>query len=188
VSRGRPRDEQVTTAILDATRELLARDGFAAMSMDAVAATAGVGKPAIYRRYRTKAELVTAAIDSALPPMEAPAGEDTEAGLRLLFVGRLPPDMDAYLTLIGGLAAERARHPELLAAFRERILVPRRALVEAAIAAGQARGDIRDDLPAVRLLDMLAGQILARAFAGADTGAAWRRQAFDHWWELVRSR
>jgi AcrR family transcriptional regulator len=186
VSRGRPRDEQASAAILAATRALLARDGFAAMSMDAVAATAGVGKPAIYRRYRTKVELVTAAIDSALPPMERTGGEDTEAELRDLFEERLPPDMDAYLTLIGGLVAERARHPELIAAFRERILVPRRALVEAAIADGQARGDIRDDLPAVRLLDMLAGPILARAFAGDDVGPAWRRAAFDDWWNLVR--
>ena len=102
MSRGRPRDEQASTAILSATRELLARDGFAAMSMDAVAATAGVGKPAIYRRYRTKVELVITAIDSALPPMERAGGDDTKAELRELFEERLPPDMDAYLTLIGG--------------------------------------------------------------------------------------
>lgn len=184
--RGRPRDPHVDEAIVAAARRLLAETGFAGMTMEAVAAAAGVGKPALYRRYAGKAELVTAVIRSALPVMEEPDLGDTEAELRLLFDEGMPADADGYLTLIGGLMAEQARHPELIAAFREHILTPRRAIVERAIARGQQRGDIRSDVPPVMLLDLLAGPILARAFAGADTGAAWRRRAFDAWWTSVR--
>ena len=56
----------------------------------------------------------------------------------------------------------------------------------ALIERGQARGDIRRDIDAVWALDALAGPILARVFAGADTGAEWRRHAFDTWFRTVK--
>jgi len=57
----RPRDPAIDRKIIEATLRLLARDGYAALSMMAVAEAAGVGKPALYRRYPSKAELVFAA-------------------------------------------------------------------------------------------------------------------------------
>jgi AcrR family transcriptional regulator len=187
-ARGRPRDPEVSEAILAAARRLLSELGFAGMSIEAVAAEAGVGKPAIYRRFTGKADLVTAVIDRALPPMTRPDRGGTEADLRWLFTRGLPEDAEGYLALIGGLMAERRRHPELIAAFRARILRPRRATVQSVIARGQERGDVRADLPAEALLDLIAGPILARAFAGAGTGPAWRRDAFEAWWRLVAVR
>jgi AcrR family transcriptional regulator len=157
------------------------------MTIEAVAALAGVGKPAIYRRFPDKVALVVAVIQSALPEMGMPDLGDTEAELRELFGEAMPPDADGYLTLIGGLISVQSRHPELIAAFRQHVLTPRRAIVEAAIARGQERGDIRADIPAVALLDMLAGPILARTFAGVDAGADWRREAFAFWWHSVRA-
>ena len=56
----RPRDPKVDRKILEAATELLARDGYAALNLTAVAEAAGVGKPALYRRYPSKAELVFA--------------------------------------------------------------------------------------------------------------------------------
>jgi hypothetical protein len=100
----------------------------------------------------------------------------------------LPQDAPAYLRLIGGLIAEEERHPELIEAFRTTILLPRRALVRSLIERGQARGDIRADLDPVWALDALAGPLLARAFAGEDTGPRWRRQAFDSWWSSISER
>jgi AcrR family transcriptional regulator len=65
----RPRDPEVDRKIIDAAAELLLRDGYAGLSLTAVAETAGVGKPALYRRYPTKAELVFAAtVESSLKP------------------------------------------------------------------------------------------------------------------------
>lgn len=63
-SPGRPRSDQAHQAMLQATLELLAEVGFENMSIDAIAARAKVGKPTIYRRYATKAELVADAIES----------------------------------------------------------------------------------------------------------------------------
>src|SRR5260370_18750172 len=59
---GRPRSAQAQKAIIDATLELLAEEGFQGLSIEAVAARAGVGKTTIYRRWSSKEELVMEAI------------------------------------------------------------------------------------------------------------------------------
>ncbi|HEY9882952.1 MAG TPA: TetR/AcrR family transcriptional regulator [Thermosynechococcaceae cyanobacterium] len=61
---GRPRSVQSHQAMLQATLELLAEVGFDALSIEAIAARAKVGKTTIYRRYSSKAELVADAIES----------------------------------------------------------------------------------------------------------------------------
>ena len=183
----RPLDPTIDRAITEATLTLLRERGFARMSMEAVASVAGVGKPAIYRRFRDKAALVATVIDGQLPQFEIPDVGDTRAELWSGVDGGFPTDAQAYVGLIGGLIAEHERHPELIEAFRRNVLLPRRAIVQAAIERGQARGDIRSDIPPMAALDLLAGPLLARAFAGEDTGPRWRKQAFEYWWSLVRT-
>jgi AcrR family transcriptional regulator len=184
----RPRDPAVDDAIETAAAALLAERGFAGMSVEAVAAAAGVGKPAVYRRYRDKVALATAVVSAQLAPLEVPDLGDTRAELWLAVERGFPADAEAYVGLIGGLIAEQERHPELIAAFREHVLLPRRAVVQGLIERGRARGDVRADVDAVAALDLLAGPLLARAFAGADTGPGWRRDAFATWWNLITER
>jgi AcrR family transcriptional regulator len=181
----RPRDQNVTDAAHEATIRLLGEVGYAGLTMERVAREAGVGKPALYRRYRDKAQLVVGAIlATELGPIEDVDLGDSREELRLAAEG-LPVDAITYTGLIGGLMAEHQRHPELIETFRTALLLPRRAVVVSLIERGQARGEIRRDVDPVMALDMLGGQLLARAFAGADTGAEWREGAFSHWWELV---
>lgn len=181
-------DPAVGDAIATATLRLLEERGFAATTMEAVAAEAGVGKPAIYRRFADKVELVTDVIRRQLPPMEAPDLGDTRAEIWQAFRYGLPPDGPSYVRLIGGLIAEQERHPELIEAFRATILLPRRAIARALIERGQARGDIDRSLDPEWLVDSLAGPFLARVFAGLDTGPRWRRHAFDIWWQSTGER
>jgi AcrR family transcriptional regulator len=183
----RTRDPVVTEAVLDATLELLGEVGFAGMTVEAVAARAGVGKPAIYRRYADKVALTIAAIATLLPELEVPELGDSRREMRMGIDRGWPPDADAYLALIGGLAAEHKRFPELIAAFRETILLPRRAIAQTVVERAQARGDVRTDVDPEMAIDLLAGPLLARAFAGRDTGPAWRDRAFDLWWASVCS-
>ena len=183
----RPLDPTIDRAITEATLTLLRERGFARMSMESVASRAGVGKPAIYRRFRDKAELVATVIDTELPQLELPDAGDTHAELWSGVDRGFPADAPGYVGLIGGLIAEQERHPELIEAFRQSVLLPRRAIAQAAIERGQARGDIRADISSMAALDLLAGPLLARAFAGEDTGRRWRRQAFETWWSLVRT-
>jgi AcrR family transcriptional regulator len=181
---GRPLDQDATRAIVAATVRLLSEQGFAAMSVEGVAAAAGVGKPAIYRRYADKRALVLAAIEAALEPMEVDDVGDSRAELRAAMIG-IPQEPEPYLALIGGLAAERTRHPELLDAFREHILLPRRAIVRAVVERGQARGDIRSDIDPLLPVDLLAGAWLARGFAGEPVDPGWRERIFEFVWVAI---
>lgn len=61
-TRGRPRDAAIDDAVLQATRDLLVREGYAAVTMNAVARRAGTTKTALYRRWASKTELVHEAV------------------------------------------------------------------------------------------------------------------------------
>jgi hypothetical protein len=99
----------------------------------------------------------------------------------------LPPDAGHYVGFIAGILAEHARNPEVVSAYRVAILLPRREVVRQVVARGQLRGDLRRDVDAETLVDMLGGQFLARAFAGLNVGTTWQTQAFDARWTLVRA-
>jgi AcrR family transcriptional regulator len=184
---GRPRDPAITEAITKTARRLVAEEGFARMSVERLAAEAGVGKPAIYRRFRTKAEVVAAAIAEELPSLAVPDVGDTLAEARMLWASGLPLDGLPYVSLIGGLLAEHRRHPELIEAFRDNVLLPRREVGRVVVVRGQERGDIRPELDPVLIVDSLVGPYFARVIAGLETSLEWRDRAFNMWWDTVRA-
>ncbi len=185
---GRPRDPEVTDAIIGATLRLLAEEGFPRMTMESVAKAAGVGKPAVYRRFRDKAELVAAAFATGLPVVDPPDLGDTRAELDILFEQLVPPDPERWVGFLGGLFAEHRRHPEVVEAYRRGVLLPRRAAARRAVERGQARGDLRSDLDPEVLLDFVVGPGIARVLAGEPIDEPWRRLGIALWWELASAR
>jgi AcrR family transcriptional regulator len=181
-------DTRVDDAIARATLKLLTQHGFARLTVEGIAKTAGVGKPAIYRRFGDKTAVVTHLICTHLPELELPDLSDARAELWLAVERGLPADGPSYVGLIGGLIAEQDRHPELIDSFRRHVLLPRRAVVRVVIERGQARRQIRSDLDPDEAIDLMAGPFLARVFAGLDTGPDWRLAAFATWWEFLRNR
>ncbi len=145
---GRPRSADADRAILRATVDLLAEEGYAGVTMEGVAATAGVSKATVYRRWPSKSALVVDAISACResswqPPDTGSAREDLLAfvrgfrdHLRTSDAGRVMP----------ALVAELARSPELAATFRDGFIAPRRARVVEAILRGVDRGEIRSDV------------------------------------------
>src|SRR5271154_6617011 len=81
---GRPREARADRAIVTATLELMAEHGVHALRMDDVADRAGVGKATIYRRYRSKDELVTDAVGALVSEIEIPDSGSTRADLLVL--------------------------------------------------------------------------------------------------------
>ena len=122
---GRPRSRAIDEAILAAARAELAERGYARMSVDAVAARAGVSKPTIYLRHPTKADLATAAVASMrVEPRPAPTHDlraDLIAQLSLLRAGLERP---YGMETLGTVMAEEHETPELLDLFRERLVRP----------------------------------------------------------------
>ncbi|MGO9883327.1 MAG: helix-turn-helix domain-containing protein [Solirubrobacteraceae bacterium] len=124
-------DPEVDAAIAAADLSVLVERGFTRLSMDEVARVAGVGKPAIYRRFSDKTALVAHVIATQLPELDVSDRGDTCAEFRHAVEHGLPVDGSGYVRLIGGLIAEHDRHPELIEAFRHHVLLPRRAVVQA---------------------------------------------------------
>jgi AcrR family transcriptional regulator len=116
---GRPRDAGRDVAIFDATRKLLIDVGYDRLSIEAVAAAAGVGKATIYRRYAGKAALVAAAVDhraGGIPP-ERSAGDLRGALLETAtWLAREIAEQEAGL--LGALFAGMRGDPDLAAAMR----------------------------------------------------------------------
>ena len=70
-TRGRPRDEERTAAILDATHDCIKEKGWADLTMGDIAKEAGCGLATIYRRWPTKEELVADSMrNQPLPRIE----------------------------------------------------------------------------------------------------------------------
>ncbi len=72
---GPQRNPAIDEAVLQATRDLLVENGYAGTSIDAIATRAGVGRPAIYRRWPSKAHIVH---DAVYPVMESENVSDLE--------------------------------------------------------------------------------------------------------------
>src|SRR5713226_3541289 len=81
---GRPREARADRAILTATLELIAELGVRDFRMDDVADRARVGKGAIYRRYRSKEELVAAAVAALVSEITVPDTGSTRTDLLAL--------------------------------------------------------------------------------------------------------
>jgi AcrR family transcriptional regulator len=160
---GRPRSTEADDAILEAAIELFAETGFEGLSVEAVAARAGVGKSTVYRRYSCKVELVAAACRAyADLGSEPPDTGSLRADLRALTatlvrvltttpVGRVIPT----------LVADQARIPELAAEQRALVQEKRRrhrTVVERAV----GRGELRDDVDPELVIDAVVGPVFYR--------------------------
>lgn len=80
-TRGRPRDNTLDRRIVGATAEALLKQGYAGLSIDEVAATLGIAKTTIYRRWPTKAHLVLEVVASMQATVQAPDTGDLRADL-----------------------------------------------------------------------------------------------------------
>lgn len=160
--RGRPRSSRVDQAVLRTARELLTEAGYAGFSVERLAARAGVGKAAVYRRWSSRAEIVFAAVVSDL---HAGSPEDT---------GSLRGDLEQQLTAFAGAVSEpvaRRAFPGLIAdlnddhslaaRFAATVMEPAQARLAAVLDRAVARGELRarPDVPIVHSL--LVGPLMA---------------------------
>ena len=162
-SPGRPRSEQARMAILRSTLKLLGESGFSDLTIEAVAARARVGKATVYRWWPNKAALIADAFASSTTrklhfPDTGSVRSDMSQQMRQvikIFRSRRGRIVSAIL---GGGQSDR----DLIAAFRERFLWPRRQEAYATIRRGILRGELRKDVDLDVLLDALYGPIYMR--------------------------
>ena len=175
VRAGRPRSAEADDAILDAALDQFCDYGYDGLSVERVAAGAGVAKTTIYRRYPTKLDLVMAALARAKDGMRLPEGSGS---LRedLLDIAR------SYLTMLEApsigraipmMLASKARSDELAAAHADFVRA-RRAPGYDLIREGIERGDLPAGTDPTMVADLLFGAIFTRVFVtGQATGDAY---------------
>lgn len=154
VRSGRPRDPQVERSILAATQDLLVEGGYSATTIAAVAARARCGKSAIYRRWRTKPDLVVAAV---LAAQRSYAAADT-GSLRGDFLAAAMHFADAgdrAADLLARVLSEIGRDPELYRAARASIGKPPVAMLVEVIERWIRRGVVSADVPVGLIADIV---------------------------------
>jgi len=165
--RGRPRSAAARNAIVRAARELLAEGGPAAVTMEGVAARAGVGKPTVYRWWPDRHAVAMAALMES--DAKRPAGASSRSSIQALRQ-QLRTIAERFSTRTGRhvttMIAASDRDTELSKAFRNHFVLARRAegraLLERAIHVGEVRRDVDIEVA----LDLLYGPLFFRLLMG----------------------
>jgi len=166
---GRPREQRADRAIIQAALELFAEEGYHSMSVEAVAARAEVSKATIYRRWAGKRELVLDALASLND--DFPANPDPELGTKKLLLMALQHMNNRDTDTLAGRIMPRmmvysVSQPDLYAEYFDRVIMPRRQWLYAALQQGIDRGELRADLDIEMATVALIGPVLLQLNGG----------------------
>ncbi|MFF0783402.1 TetR/AcrR family transcriptional regulator [Streptomyces sp. NPDC003720] len=157
--------EDVTEAIRAAVFEELAAVGYARMSIEGIARRAGVGKTAVYRRWRSKLHLVLDVVSAlAVLGLPVPDTGSLEGDLRLLygFTSRALRHPVAS-QIIPDLQAEAARSPEIAEALQKAVRDGQDSVASRIVAAAEQRGEVRSGVDTDLALDLISGPLYWRS-------------------------
>ena len=176
-------DRSRDPAILNAALAALTENGYDATSMDDIASRAGVGKAAIYRRWSSKAALMTDVLVYWRPDLRTDNAPDTGSltGDLEALIDRAVRNDNTLITtdLVLRVAVEAARDPLLATAFDNLLLMRGRRIVSAILARAAARGEISADRDWSLVADVLTAMSLLRVLNGQSADADFLRQVID---------
>jgi AcrR family transcriptional regulator len=179
---GRPRDPKIHRDVLQAAAKLVLAHGLRAISMDAIATEAGVGRMAIYRRWPNKAAIVLDAFVARVDPgtLFTPSADYYDSiRLQMRTMARAFRGKDGILIRI--LLAEAQHCPDVAEALRERWTMPRRRMAIAYFQQGIRDGWLRSDVDPNTMIDVLYAPLYYRLQMG--TGPltnAYVDRVFEH--------
>lgn len=158
----RPRDPSVEPRIMAAASELLSEGGYAALTMEGVANRAGVGKPTVYRRWSTRAQLVFELFTRPTVPEPLPDTGSLRTDLVELGVWLASTLGAADRSICGDRIGEMIDSETFAARVSERRIEPDLAIVSEVWDRAVARGEVRDPEVGREVLDDLTGSLLYR--------------------------
>ena len=159
---GRPREPAADDAITRAALDLLAERGFQAATIEAIAERAGVGRNTIYRRWRSKEELIADALRELTTDVDW--GADDLYTLLLTWLREFARTFSDPLhgRLLVGVLGELQQNPVFADVYADRVVRPRREGLLARLADAQERGELRPDADVELVADLLGGALLLR--------------------------
>ena len=157
--------EDVTEAIRAAVFEELAAVGYARMSIEGIARRAGVGKTAVYRRWRSKLHLVLDVVSAvAVMGLPVPDTGTLEGDLRLLYeVTARALRHPLASQILPDLQAEAARSPEIAEAVQKALRDGQASVASTIVRAAEQRGEVRAGLDQELALDLISGPLYWRS-------------------------
>ncbi|MET8690220.1 TetR/AcrR family transcriptional regulator [Streptomyces sp. NPDC004732] len=157
--------EDVTEAIRAAVFGELASVGYARMSIEGIARRAGVGKTAVYRRWRSKLHLVLDLVSAiAVQGLPAPDTGSLEGDLRLLYeVTSRALRHPVASQIIPDLQAEAARNPEIAEALQKALREGQHGVASGIVRAAVERGELRAEADEELALDLVSGPLYWRS-------------------------
>jgi AcrR family transcriptional regulator len=160
---GRPRNPETDSDILRAAGDILIEEGYRALTMERLAARAGVGKTTVYRRWKSMSELVSALLDAADEAWPMPQAEfaNIREDLRTLYRNWIS-GMSGAGKIIPILIAEGVQNPELATILHERFVLPRRRLAIAMIDRAKKRGEVSKTADSQTAIDLFMGRMWYR--------------------------
>jgi AcrR family transcriptional regulator len=169
VRRGRPRDEAVDAAVLAAAVEELIERGFAALSIERVAARAGVAKTTVYRRWPSAPELAV----EAMRTFEQDVRHPPEGGVRdqlvwLVEVMRRKWNDPRYGAIMRRVTADGVANPDAYRQARDKLVGPHLAVLTAVLRRGVDEGLIRGDADLEWVRQMITAPIMAATLTFKD--------------------
>jgi AcrR family transcriptional regulator len=185
---GRPRDEQATRAITDAALRQLAEHGYAGVSMESIAIEANVARTTVYRRFRDKADLITAAIAANAGVRSGHRRCDDPRTELIAYLEEFDESFGEHcIEVIGTLLGSRAER-EALALHRHRVVAPRMAYARGLLAQARERGRLPSHVDVDVAVEMLVGSVFARRVSGVPSSPGWARRAVDMIWPTSPAR
>jgi AcrR family transcriptional regulator len=177
----RPRSVSTDRKILDATRELLTEGTYAELRIEHIAARAGVGKAAIYRRWPNREALCEALLEELAGPHLAiePTGDTRSELLAAVQNPMRALTETPFGPVITALLSEIALNPALGDPFRSTVVQARREEVAAVIRRGIARGDLRPDVDKGLATELLVGPVYFRLLFGGELSDAFAEGLVD---------
>jgi AcrR family transcriptional regulator len=164
VERGRRRSQRSHDAIVQATQELLVEQGYRALTIEGVAARAGVGKQTIYRWWPSRAALVLEAYlagsDAVPPPATSAITRENVRALLDWLVAVLAQPIGGKA--LAGLVADLKHDPDLAERYHRDVVPARRRWMRDALERGKERGEIRAGADLDLAVDALHGAVFYR--------------------------
>lgn len=160
---GRPIEARPREAAIQATLDLVAEHGIRGLTTNAVAKRAGISKATMYRRWRSKQELLVDAVAALVSDIGLPDTGTTHGDLLELMHNAVRVYSGSREAgIMPSLVDAMSRDAELAGAVRSTFLTQRRAALRAVLQRGVQRGDLRADLDVELALDVLGGPLFYR--------------------------
>lgn len=171
-AKGRPRDPQIDSAIVQASLDVLADRGFARFTVEEVASSAGIGKSTIYRRFPDKDSLITHALDHInddLPPIPEHGSAKDRLSIMMERVRQGIPTSHAG-RIMRHVLSESQESPHLVAEFYRRVIEPRSARIRTVLIGGKSTGELPEDVDVdVAIAALVGSMVFLSTWAGCQS-------------------